>query len=101
MPHFEQLTGDELLTHHDLFRLMHVPLLITDIGDVHLRQLLSQSLRGSRLFMLKRLVRQLLIRFISCKDLSPLKILGPSLYDRGVANMWVRCMLGAQILRDQ
>ena len=79
---------------------MHFPLLQTDIGDVHLRQLLSQSLRGSRLCMLKVLVWLLLIRSISCKYLSPLKILRPSLYHRGVANIWVRCMLGARILRD-
>ena len=78
---------------------MHFLLLYIDIGDVHLRQLLSQSLRGSRLCMLEELVRLLLIRSISCKDLSPLKILGPSLDHRGVANVWVGCMLGARILR--
>jgi hypothetical protein len=78
---------------------MHFLLLYTDIGDIRLRQLLSQSLRGSRLCMLEELVRLLLIRSISCKDLSPLKILGPSLDHRGVANVRVRCMLGARILR--
>jgi hypothetical protein len=79
--------------------LMRFLLLYTDIGDVHLRQLLSQSLRGSRLCMLKEFVGLLLIRSVSCKDLCPLKILGPSLDHRGVTNVWIGCMLGARILR--